>query len=131
MRSLYVRPESADGLPAAPTAVEQGTPLADMVTWLAETYDSDRLDKAWSTVAAAALALVRPGPGVSIRLAAPTDPGLARSEEHTSELQSLMRTSYAVFCLKKKKNTAIHITQKTARTQRNNTSLNVPQEIHN
>src|SRR3546814_4676725 len=31
-------------------------------------------------------------------------PGLpARSEEHTSELQSLMRISYAVFCLKKKK----------------------------
>src|SRR3546814_10238122 len=28
---------------------------------------------------------------------------LARSEEHTSELQSLMRNSYAVFCLKKKK----------------------------
>src|SRR3546814_567788 len=30
---------------------------------------------------------------------------LRRSEEHTSELQSLMRISYAVFCLKKKKNT--------------------------
>src|SRR3546814_1073119 len=30
-----------------------------------------------------------------------------RSEEHTSELQSLMRISYAVFCLKKKKNTHI------------------------
>src|SRR3546814_3120706 len=30
-------------------------------------------------------------------------PGLFRSEEHTSELQSLMRISYAVFCLKKKK----------------------------
>src|SRR3546814_6748684 len=29
---------------------------------------------------------------------------LARSEEHTSELQSLMRISYDVFCLKKKKN---------------------------
>src|SRR3546814_1256123 len=29
--------------------------------------------------------------------------GGARSEEHTSELQSLMRISYAVFCLKKKK----------------------------
>src|SRR3546814_4052630 len=28
--------------------------------------------------------------------------GFRRSEEHTSELQSLMRTSYAVFCLKKK-----------------------------
>src|SRR3546814_8967139 len=32
-----------------------------------------------------------------------TAPGGARSEEHTSELQSLMRISYAVFCLKKKK----------------------------
>src|SRR3546814_2320357 len=34
-----------------------------------------------------------------------------RSEEHTSELQSLMRISYAVFCLKKKKqkiNTSVH-----------------------
>src|SRR3546814_6370029 len=30
---------------------------------------------------------------------------LLRSEEHTSELQSLMRISYAVFCLKKKNNT--------------------------
>src|SRR3546814_7243830 len=29
---------------------------------------------------------------------------IPRSEEHTSELQSLMRISYAVFCLKKKKN---------------------------
>src|SRR3546814_8703158 len=33
----------------------------------------------------------------------PAGDGL-RSEEHTSELQSLMRISYAVFCLKKKKN---------------------------
>src|SRR3546814_8169622 len=32
-----------------------------------------------------------------------TDPGKYRSEEHTSELQSLMRISYAVFCLKKKR----------------------------
>src|SRR3546814_10166917 len=31
-----------------------------------------------------------------------------RSEEHTSELQSLMRISYAVFCLKKKNNTNHH-----------------------
>src|SRR3546814_9921008 len=44
----------------------------------------------------------------------------ARSEEHTSELQSLMRISYAVFCLKKKiynhiniTNTKIHLQQKT------------------
>src|SRR3546814_6577291 len=33
--------------------------------------------------------------------------GDLRSEEHTSELQSLMRISYAVFCLKKKNNTPI------------------------
>src|SRR3546814_2747040 len=32
----------------------------------------------------------------------PFDPPQVRSEEHTSELQSLMRISYAVFCLKKK-----------------------------
>src|SRR3546814_7838190 len=34
-----------------------------------------------------------------------------RSEEHTSELQSLMRNSYAVFCLKKKNTTKIKITE--------------------
>src|SRR3546814_9988676 len=33
---------------------------------------------------------------------------LDRSEEHTSELQSLMRISYAVFCLKKKKKKSTH-----------------------
>src|SRR3546814_3190474 len=43
-----------------------------------------------------------------LRARAPGEGGLrpdARSEEHTSELQSLMRISYAVFCLKKKKKT--------------------------
>src|SRR3546814_4767088 len=35
--------------------------------------------------------------------AAPVRPASPRSEEHTSELQSLMRISYAVFCLKKKR----------------------------
>src|SRR3546814_5959512 len=34
--------------------------------------------------------------------------GLCRSEEHTSELQSLMRISYAVFCLQTQKNTTHH-----------------------
>src|SRR3546814_3999143 len=37
-------------------------------------------------------------------------PHHARSEEHTSELQSLMRISYAVFCLKKKNNNKYFIT---------------------
>src|SRR3546814_9443216 len=36
-----------------------------------------------------------------------------RSEEHTSELQSLMRISYAVFCLKKKKQQTRHLKQRT------------------
>src|SRR3546814_1023542 len=45
--------------------------------------------------------------------------GLGRSEEHTSELQSLMRISYAVFCLKKKKTTVhdMHSTYECVNTQ--------------
>src|SRR3546814_4505527 len=43
----------------------------------------------------------------------------ARSEEHTSELQSLMRISYAVFCLKKKKT---KIKQNRLNTKSNNKS---------
>src|SRR3546814_5159780 len=48
-------------------------------------------------------------PGQVVKIAPATGRGVAvangatRSEEHTSELQSLMRISYAVFCLKKKK----------------------------
>src|SRR3546814_3374112 len=64
----------------------------------------------------------QPGPGVTKKKARPNNaynarssspsnhvvwPSWARSEEHTSELQSLMRISYAVFCLKKKKNITI------------------------
>src|SRR3546814_2236640 len=45
-----------------------------------------------------------------------TRPRARRSEEHTSELQSLMRSSYAVFCLKKK-------------TRKTNTAT--PTDIHN
>src|SRR3546814_6564277 len=40
----------------------------------------------------------------------------ARSEEHTSELQSLMRISYAVFCLKKKNKDQSQIEKATVRT---------------
>src|SRR3546814_5515603 len=44
-------------------------------------------------------------PAAGVQLCAPGVEGTPsiRSEEHTSELQSLMRTSYAVFCFKKKK----------------------------
>src|SRR3546814_4939452 len=41
-------------------------------------------------------------PAAAWRLQSPRDGLQRRSEEHTSELQSLMRISYAVFCLKKK-----------------------------
>src|SRR3546814_5173742 len=49
-------------------------------------------------------AVARPGD----RRWARSDATSARSEEHTSELQSLMRISYAVFCLKKKNNNEKH-----------------------
>src|SRR3546814_7546243 len=42
-----------------------------------------------------------------------------RSEEHTSELQSLMRISYAVFCLKKKNNNTINNRTKTTLRNKN------------
>src|SRR3546814_7502549 len=49
-----------------------------------------------------------PAPRGEIRIADEID---RRSEEHTSELQSLMRISYAVFCLKKKKQITKNYTQ--------------------
>src|SRR3546814_7287199 len=50
-----------------------------------------------------------------------------RSEEHTSELQSLMRISYAVFCLKKKKNkTTIRYTK----TKIINTQITMTTQTH-
>src|SRR3546814_6019221 len=59
-------------------------------------YDADR--EALQRIANAARLL----PSAIAALIA--EKALGRSEEHTSELQSLMRISYAVFCLKKKKN---------------------------
>src|SRR3546814_5539434 len=50
----------------------------------------------------------------------PNDPNVGmiekRSEEHTSELQSLMRISYAVFCLKKKQTNSTHNIKTTHKT---------------
>src|SRR3546814_7510314 len=50
----------------------------------------------------------------------PCRPGGGRSEEHTSELQSLMRISYAVFCLKKKKHTKTRRSGKITNEHTNN-----------
>src|SRR3546814_7207715 len=57
----------------------------------------------------------RPAPGLRARQ--------HRSEEHTSELQSLMRISYAVFCLKKKKS------QTNVNKTRNTKNLNKKQYV--
>src|SRR3546814_4694761 len=50
-------------------------------------------------------------------LGAEKSPSICRSEEHTSELQSLMRISYAVFCLKKKKTKQHYSEQNKINTQ--------------
>src|SRR3546814_7249152 len=49
-------------------------------------------------------------------------PGRCRSEEHTSELQSLMRISYAVFCLKKNNIIPNSVHKRDAVLQRQNTT---------
>src|SRR3546814_2732306 len=49
--------------------------------------------------------------------------GHQRSEEHTSELQSLMRISYAVFCLKKKNKKTIHKPQQLKKNKHKSQAL--------
>src|SRR3546814_2620285 len=51
--------------------------------------------------------------------------GISRSEEHTSELQSLMRISYAVFCLKKKKKKGKQIKRTEKVSNKNNENKQV------
>src|SRR3546814_9210121 len=62
-----------------------------------------RIDVIWKPTAwSARSADSRPEPGPLTSTSSVRTPCSARSAEHTSELQSLMRNSYAVFCLKKK-----------------------------
>src|SRR3546814_5956202 len=61
-----------------------------------------------------------PGPSPRNPLTLPVACQTRRSEEHTSELQSLMRISYAVFCLKKKNKKRNKYT--TSTTKKNNIS---------
>src|SRR3546814_4602580 len=63
------------------------------------------LGTSWGTVGTVGLALMGIGAGFGIPMYLTAGAGVSggSEEEHTSELQSLMRISYAVFCLKKKK----------------------------
>src|SRR3546814_1327857 len=60
---------------------------------------------AWETGSPVSATMMDVDEGLPVRVkVTPQRSYCARSEEHTSELQSLMRISYAVFCLKKKNN---------------------------
>src|SRR3546814_3067859 len=63
---------------------------------------SPRVESLSSLRSSIAIASALARAGAALGLAASTWGAASRSEEHTSELQSLMRISYAVFCLKKK-----------------------------
>src|SRR3546814_3974207 len=98
------------GLGNAPVRLAAATSVRDILTTLGDgaapalliidsiqTMHSDLLEGAPGTVSQ-----VRAAAQELIRYAKETGTALVRSEEHTSELQSLMRMSYAVFCFKKK-----------------------------
>src|SRR3546814_9713051 len=74
---------------------------------------SNAMARCWPT--RSRRAYTTPGIGPS-KAHAPRSLKTIRSEEHTSELQSLMRISYAVFCLKKKNNKTQQTTQEHERT---------------
>src|SRR3546814_6727639 len=89
-----VQPERAEGVLVA-LGESPGESEEDVFTWsLSPQFE---LSEDVMVYARAATGYQPGGPNV-------------RSEEHTSELQSLMRISYAVFCLKKKKNNNTHKT---------------------
>src|SRR3546814_10209624 len=87
------------------TLVPHGIPMpGGRIVKSADLYEADPLARPY---------VLKPvNEGSSVGVAIVTDDGNYRSEEHTSELQSLMRISYAVFCLKKTS------TQKSAHSNR-------------
>src|SRR3546814_1003902 len=68
----------------------------------------------------AGLCGVRSAAGSGFGTAVSASRPAARSEEHTSELQSLMRISYAVFCLKKKKKKTLYISRRVSNDNTHN-----------
>src|SRR3546814_2659820 len=80
----------------------------DCMVWGCRIADHDPLEGNEAELLNAAASSLRDGMNMLLRSCTSTI-DLHRSEEHTSELQSLMRISYAVFCLKKKRNKQIKI----------------------
>src|SRR3546814_6182414 len=92
----FRRTDQVDRQPVAPEQLEDLRQEADLLPH-ADAFHRHQHD------AVAAADRLDPGHGLALAIDACARPFRVRSEEHTSELQSLMRTSYAVFCLKKKK----------------------------
>src|SRR3546814_1155553 len=83
----------------SPAGVLAGTPTASG----SFAFDLQVTDSSGGTPATGTASYTLAVNAPTITLTPATLPGGTRSEEHTSELQSLMRISYAVFCLKQKK----------------------------
>src|SRR3546814_1495507 len=90
----------------APSLVSPNTRLRNVEAWSQAVTIAIESERNWALPAGERTEIV---PGASHFLAhdiaSPSWRNAYRSEEHTSELQSLMRISYAVFCLKKKQQT--------------------------
>src|SRR3546814_5490319 len=84
----------------APMQIAEGSPQAVLI--LRHQHDVDMIGHQAIGPDLATRPLRRIGQQTEIEFIIPIlEEGAPRSEEHTSELQSLMRSSYAVFCLKK------------------------------
>src|SRR3546814_8474963 len=103
------KPQKAAALPFPPEASAAAPEIADGEAAPDADTETDQKPAPDANISAIAPDTGQAPPVIGVAppmraAAAPADePSSPRSEEHTSELQSLMRNSYAVFCLKKKK----------------------------
>src|SRR3546814_6817280 len=98
---------------AEEAAVRRGVEAFAEIRTYVEAQIDDRLSTGSTDDVLGLLAAAKDREGLSLDEITATAMQLVRSEEHTSELQSLMRISYAVFCLKKQTTkTATHTAQR-------------------